>query len=614
MLTARAWWLLFTVMLMVMFGLLVSHPALTLIGITILIWFAWEWFSFTLRLHFLLPKLSLERTLHDDRGPIRTLWAGRVFRVQTRLRLPNPWRIPLVFGSERVPFAAELIDGDASGQGPVSNTEMLELTYRIRCERVGVARFEGVRVQLVDYQGFFHHAAFVRLVENYRVLPVLYESDNLSAVTKQRNQLLPPGIHRLRSGGSGSELLDLRDYMTGDPPKTIAWKVSARRDRLITKVFENEVPIRCTLFVDVSTSVRVPTTQGTALQRLVEIAGAVMRANTSVRDLTGLCLFDETGVQYAPPDRKSTHLNRLLNMLAEAAVLSPATSYADPEPMMAVAYSFASEVYPELLADEVNRVPFWLPLLASGDRYTRRSTFLSRWLSWPWLQYSVLATPLVGWLICLIFLANNEHRRRLFRWRKRLAALLSVRYGLAPGGLAVLIEDDDAFSLLLQRFLAEHQVPYRLPLYVREGRYLFAAPEKIPVLAGALRRAVGRGRDNELFVLVADVLELDEALDALLRVVHVALSRHHQVVVVCPWPPGLPLPVPDPADGLQKPPNTLAGLLRRGTRRRFHTAFFRLRRTFGRLGVPVVCAASNEAVPLILERIDRLRTLRRTPR
>ena len=91
------------------------------------------------------------------------------------------------------------------------------------------------------------------------------------AVTKQRNQQLPPGVHRLRSGGSGSELLDLRDYRTGDPPKTIAWKVSARRDRLITKVFENEVPIRCTLFVDVSSSVRVPTKQGTALQLFLQI-------------------------------------------------------------------------------------------------------------------------------------------------------------------------------------------------------------------------------------------------------------------------------------------------------------------------------------------------------
>ncbi len=58
------------------------------------------------------------------------------------------------------------------------------------------------------------------------------------------------------------------------------------------------------------------------------------------------------------------------------------------------------------------------------------------------------------------------------------------------------------------------------------------------MLASALLRAVGQGRDNELFVLLADLLELDDALDPLLKAVRVAVSRHHQVVLVAPWPAG----------------------------------------------------------------------------
>src|SRR5207244_483877 len=116
------------------------------------------------------------------------------------------------------------------------------------------------------------------------------------------------------------------------------------------------------------------------------------------------------------------------------------------------------------------------------------------------------------------------------------------REGLAPGGLALLLEDDEACSLALQRFLAEHHVPYPLPLYGPDGRYLFASPAKVEVLARALLRAVGRGRDNELFVLLADLLELTEQLGPLLRAVKVALARHHLVIVICPWPPGIPVP------------------------------------------------------------------------
>ena len=67
------------------------------------------------RLHFVVPRLNLERTLHDERGPVTTLWAGRVFHVRTRLRLPLPLRLPFVLAVERVPFAAQ-IRGRRSGR------------------------------------------------------------------------------------------------------------------------------------------------------------------------------------------------------------------------------------------------------------------------------------------------------------------------------------------------------------------------------------------------------------------------------------------------------------------------------------------------------------------
>jgi hypothetical protein len=210
-------------------------------------------------------------------------------------------------------------------------------------------------------------------------------------------------------------------------------------------------------------------------------------------------------------------------------------------------------------------------------------------------------------------------RRRYFHWRKRLAAVLSVRYGLTPGGLAQLLEDDESMNSYLQRFLADHQVPYPLPMYDRKGRYLFAAPEKIDVLASALIRAVGKGHDNELFVLLADLLELEDHLGPLLRAVKVARARHHRVLVVCPWPPGLPPPGQD-ANGTDLKRRRLAArdgherlerAVERTTSSRFQRAYHHLRRTFARLGVQVLCAQQGEPARLILERIDQLRLLER---
>jgi hypothetical protein len=44
---------------------------------------------------------------------------------------------------------------------------------------------------------------------------------------------------------------------------------------------------------------------------------------------------------------------------------------------------------------------------------------------------------------------------------------------------------------------------------------------------------------------------------------------------------------------------------------RFHRAYYRVRRTFARLGVPVLCARDEDSVRLILERLERLRTQER---
>jgi uncharacterized protein (DUF58 family) len=658
MLTTRGWWLLCVILLLLICGMLWSHALLMITGLAFLGWFGWEWFLFNLRRQTAVRGLRIERVLEDERGPITTLWYGRTFTVHVRLL--GDRRLPHVRMCDFVAFNVDLVGGEAEASGPVGGAASLSAVYRVHCPTVGLARFEGVRVQLADFQGFFYHAAFVSSPVVYRVLPMLVESDVQTAAIKRHNQLLPPGIHRLKRPGSGSELLDLRDYMTGDPPKTIAWKVSARRDKLITKEFESEVPVRCTLFIDTSNSVRVPAREGKPIQRLIAIAASVVQANTSIRDLTGVCAFDEKGAQVVRPHRSGKHLTNVLQTLAEAAAQTPVLQRVDPDSLLPVAYSYACDVYPQLMDRGINAVPLWQQIIDAFPRYSRkRRSFVERLHQWkrpvfnlfvkyipagvflltllfagrvflgwqrlilngsldPWI-FLTLVPPAASVLFGVVFifgtLVISGRTLQLAYWRKRLAALFAIRYGTGPGGLASLLEDDDQFALQIQRFLGEHQVPYRLPLYDQSGKYLFAAPEKIPVLATALLRAVGKGRDNELFVLLVDLLELDDYLEPLLRAVRVALGRHHQVIIVCPWPPGMRLPkveAPEPARSVKAGhPETFRMFLHRSQTRRFRDAYYRLRRTFVRMGVPLVCAGSDEPVSLILNRLDRLRALRR---
>jgi uncharacterized protein (DUF58 family) len=666
MLTSRAWWFLLvdlSLLVLAVFdeppwraGGRGAHWTLMLVALTLLLWFLGEWLLFAVRVSLVVPALRARRELTDARGPVDSFWAGRSFNVLVQLRLPHWGSLPYLKLTDHVPFGIELGPGETEAAGALTAEHGLEQRYSIRCLTSGRIRFEGVGIQLADVQGFFYHATFIPGVREYRVLPPLADIEGHRPTVKRHNLLPSPGLHRHLRPGSGSELLDLRDYLPGDPPKTIAWKVSARRDRLITKEFESEVPVRCTLLVDISHSVRIGPPGRNALARLVEISAAVAQANAGARDLTGICLFDEQGVtQYSRPARGSRCLVQLLNVLADAAGLAPATGEGRVDALLPLAYSLAREVYPYLLRPDRNQIPSWSAWFWPAPTYTDRwFTLLRRAIrglflvcvSLPVVGMALLVyllselfplldvfIPLPPTLLIVISLALaasvaafyyaslrfffrslgmwlSSKKRRLARRRKCLAAILAERYGLGPGGVGILLEDDERFSLTMQRFLADHGQPYPLPLYDRRGRYLFASPGKIPVLSQALIRAVGKGRDNELFVLLVDLLELADQLEALLRAVRITLARHHQVLVICPWPPGVPPPLPSgSAEREAQSANGAPTLLRQATTDRLHRAFGQLQRIFLRLGVPVVAAEGGDPVRLILERLDRLRSL-----
>jgi uncharacterized protein (DUF58 family) len=437
-------------------------------------------------------------------------------------------------------------------------------------------------------QGFFSCELFLRAPAVYPILPALTEAETDARSHKRHNVMPPPGSHRVRRPGTGSELLDLRDYRPGDPPKMIAWKPSARRDKLITKEFENEVPVRCTLLVDTSQSVRLGPPRRNSLTRLVTIAAAATRAALDNRDPVGLIRFDDREASHLPPARGQRHLITVLRHLGDIARLSPAAPRADADQLLPLAYAFAQEIYPDLLSGDINRFPWWIPWLFPRPEYLRKITMGDAVL--PFLKQRL-----------------SRSARAREGMRKRLAALIAARENLDLGAAGLMLEDDGYLAEAMQRFLAEHQVPYPVPLYDWRGNYLFASPAKVAVAAAALLRAVRRARDNELFVILADLYELGAGLEPLLRAVRVALARHHRVVLISPWQPEIPMPGAEVIIPVDATPNELLQVI---TTKNLHRAFEHVRRAFGRLGVPLVNAAQGEPAQLILDRMEQLRTAR----
>jgi hypothetical protein len=225
-------------------------------------------------------------------------------------------------------------------------------------------------------------------------------------------------------------------------------------------------------------------------------------------------------------------------------------------------------------------------------------------VTWPSLAVFIYLIVLLAFWRLLA--GRNQLGRFSPARRKPLATLLAVRAGSGPLEVSLLCRNDVAFSREAQKLLLEHQTPFSRPLLSRDGEYLFRSSGKIDRFRRHLLRGVAHGKDNELFVLLIDLLEHADHWEPLLSAVKVALSRHHQVMIVCPLPEEATADDAE-AHGAGRPPHSPLEDLDRA---RFARYLRRLHAEFGRLGVGVVCAEPDMSVREALLRIERVRLAR----
>lgn len=127
------------------------------------------------------------------------------------------------------------------------------------------------------------------------------------------------GLHRSPFRGSSVEFAEYRQYMPGDDPGMVDWKVFARSDRHYVKKFEHDTNVDVQLLVDTSASMAYRSGTGmTKLQYAQCLTAALAYLLTGQRDAVGLGLYDDQLRDYVPSAVKAGQLTRLLIALDHA--------------------------------------------------------------------------------------------------------------------------------------------------------------------------------------------------------------------------------------------------------------------------------------------------------
>ncbi len=203
-------------------------------------------------------------------------------------------------------------------QASVTPNSTQDFTYTVKPNQRGEFQWGDVQVRQLSAWGLVWHDWKVAAAQKVAVYPDLVGLRSLSI----RLTLLSTGnMTQARQFGMGTEFAELREYSSGDDPRLVDWKATARRLAapgrmpLQIRVLEPEQEQTLMILLDRG---RLMTAQVQGVKRFdwgLNATLALALAGLNRGDRVGVGVFDREIAAWIPPERGQKHLNRLLERL-----------------------------------------------------------------------------------------------------------------------------------------------------------------------------------------------------------------------------------------------------------------------------------------------------------
>jgi uncharacterized protein (DUF58 family) len=123
------------------------------------------------------------------------------------------------------------------------------------------------------------------------------------------------GHHRSPLSGFAVEFAGHREYVPGDDPRHIDWRVFYNRDKYFIKQYEMETNLVCHLVLDVSASMRYGSGKEQKLLAAAQLATTLGHCIVRQGDKVSLATFDEAVLAVVPPASSMAQIVRMTEHL-----------------------------------------------------------------------------------------------------------------------------------------------------------------------------------------------------------------------------------------------------------------------------------------------------------
>ncbi len=206
-----------------------------------------------------------------------------------------------------LPGTPELITGRL-GLGSSQTT-----TYTVHPYRRGEYEWQGIQVRQLSPWGLAWQQWRVDAAQTVAVYPDLI---GLKALSIKLTLQSTGAMRQARKQGIGTEFSELKEYSTGDDPRSIDWKATARRNRPLVRVLEPEQEQTVIILLDRG---RLMTANIQGYKRFdfgLNATLSLALAATQRGDRVGVGVFDRYLTTWIPPQRGQTHFSRILDRVS----------------------------------------------------------------------------------------------------------------------------------------------------------------------------------------------------------------------------------------------------------------------------------------------------------
>lgn len=206
-----------------------------------------EFLLLTLIGAFVYSRLLLRRVVIKREHYPRTFQGSDVF-ISLRFQTTDPVPHYLLEGVDTTPPADRYHVGHLI-PGVLAAQDEYVFQYRMHCtRRRGVYTLGPIRLGCADPLGIFSREYEAPVFSTLLVYP---RAENLQFLKVLRDGTLRQvGIETILTSGQSEEFIGVREYVRGDPPGKVHWKLSAHHRKLIVKEFKENTLTDITIFLD----------------------------------------------------------------------------------------------------------------------------------------------------------------------------------------------------------------------------------------------------------------------------------------------------------------------------------------------------------------------------